>query len=102
MREFLERMAAEIEAERAGLEKRYRSQVSDAGFLVEALENGDASAGSGTREQALASSIMRCEQRLAELSRQKDQVLRVVQSLGCSTEGTWTQVTGPSAPGGPR
>lgn len=62
-------VAAEIDAERAGLEARYGSETADAGFLLEALANDEVSRRSAVRAERLTSSILRCEQRLAALSR---------------------------------
>jgi len=100
MREFFEDMVSEIEDERAGLERRYRSQVTDAGFLVEALDNGEASAMAGAREKALSTSIMRCEQRLATLSRQMDQVVLLVRALDQFAGASKDEEAFPPAPTG--
>lgn len=82
MTTFLEQVAGEIEAERAGLETRYRNEVSDAGFLLGAIENDEASARSMARAEALTTSIMRCERRLETLARQADLMREIVQFVG--------------------
>jgi hypothetical protein len=85
-------IAAEIETERTGLETRYRSETADAGFLLEALANDDASVRSSVRAEHLTSSILRCEQRLATLAGHAGlmtELQLLLQSHGCrgSAEG---------------
>jgi hypothetical protein len=70
MTAFLEQIAAEIRAEQAGLQTRYHNEVSDAGFLLAAMENDEVSGRSKSRAQELTTSIMRSERRLETLSRQ--------------------------------
>jgi hypothetical protein len=70
MTAFLEQIAAEIAAEQAGLSTRYRDEVSDAGFLLAAMENDEVSGRSRARAEELTTSIMHCERRLETLSRQ--------------------------------
>jgi hypothetical protein len=79
MTSFLGQLAGEIEAERAGLETRYRNEVSDAGFLLGAIENDEVSARSTARAEALTTSIMRGERRLETLARQADLMREIVQ-----------------------
>jgi hypothetical protein len=68
--ELLEQISREIASERDGLQNRYKASSADAAFLVEAMENDAVSARSSGRLDELASSIMRCEQRLAALAQQ--------------------------------
>jgi hypothetical protein len=70
MTAFLEQIAAEITKEQAGLSARYRDEVSDAGFLMAAMENDEVSGRSKSRAEELTRSIMGCERRLETLSRQ--------------------------------
>jgi hypothetical protein len=67
---LFEQIAAEIEAERVGLENRYRTTSTNAAFLVEAMENGSASDRRSSEVSALTTSILNCERRIAALSRQ--------------------------------
>jgi hypothetical protein len=67
---LLDQIAAEIQAEKAGLENRYRSKATNAAFLVEAMENGAASASRSSEVSELTNSILNCERRIAELARQ--------------------------------
>ncbi len=66
----LNELTDEISVERSGLERRYNSETVDAAFLVEAIENDGASDRSNGRVDELTDSILRCERRLAALSRQ--------------------------------
>lgn len=67
---LFDQISAEIEAEKAGLENRYRSTAANAAFLVEAVENGSASAGKMSDVDTMTSAILNCERRIAELARQ--------------------------------
>ena len=67
---LFEQVAAEIEAEKTGLESRYRKTATNAAFLVEAMENGSASQRRSSEVSALTQSILNCERRIAALSRQ--------------------------------
>jgi hypothetical protein len=67
---LLDQIAAEVEAEKSGLENRYRTNVTNAAFLVEAMENGAASSSRSLEVGELTTSILNCEQRIAALSRQ--------------------------------
>jgi len=67
---LFEQVAAEIEAEKIGLESRYRKTATNAAFLVEAMENGSASDRRSSEVSALTQSILNCERRIAALSRQ--------------------------------
>jgi hypothetical protein len=81
MTELIREVASEIERERTGLERRYRNEVVDAGFLVETMENEEASDRSSARFEELTSSILRCERRLAKLSRQSGLINQLLQSV---------------------
>jgi hypothetical protein len=83
---LFDQIAAEIEAERAGLENRYRSTATNAAFLVEAMENGSASAGKGSDVGAMTSAILNCERRIAELARQKGLMKQLRHSLDAIVE----------------
>lgn len=67
---LFDQISAEIEAEKAGLENRYRSTAANAAFLVEAVENGSASTGKLSDVNAMTNAILNCERRIAELARQ--------------------------------
>ncbi|TPK67919.1 hypothetical protein FJ546_05180 [Mesorhizobium sp. B2-4-19] len=67
---LFEQIAAEIAAEKTGLESRYRKTATNAAFLVEAMENGSASKKRSSEVSALTQSILNCERRIAALSRQ--------------------------------
>lgn len=68
---LLNELTDEISVERAGLERRYKSATTDAAFLVEAMQNEDASERSRARVDVLTASILGCESRLTDLSRQQ-------------------------------
>lgn len=75
----------EVAAELAGLTKRYQSISADAAFLDQAIDNGetDRSAGAGKLDD-MTSTMIRYEQRVAELSRQLvslDELQRSAESL---------------------
>lgn len=78
---LFEQIAAEIEAERAGLESRYRKTATNAAFLVEAMENGSASDKRSSEVSALTKSILNCERRIAALSRQNGMMRELRPSL---------------------
>ncbi|ESZ25870.1 hypothetical protein NKH52_00735 [Mesorhizobium sp. M1066] len=78
---LFEQIAAEIEAERTGLENRYRTTSTNAAFLVEAMENGSASDKRSSEVSALTQSILNCERRIAALSRQDGMMKELRHSL---------------------
>jgi hypothetical protein len=78
---LLDQIAAEIAAEKTGLENRYRSKSTNAAFLVESMENGSASASKLSEVSSLTKSILNCEQRIAELVRQTSQMRELRHSL---------------------
>ncbi|MBZ9992249.1 hypothetical protein [Mesorhizobium sp. BH1-1-4] len=67
---LFEQIAAEIDAEKTGLEVRYRKEATNAAFLVEAMENGSASDRRSSEVGALTQSILNSERRIAALARQ--------------------------------
>ncbi|CAH2398347.1 hypothetical protein [Mesorhizobium escarrei] len=67
---LLDQIAAEIEAEKNGLENRYRTKATNAAFLVEAMENGAASSSRSSEVSELTKSILNYERRIAALARQ--------------------------------
>ncbi|HEY6631673.1 MAG TPA: hypothetical protein VIZ90_09495 [Rhizobiaceae bacterium] len=67
---LLDEISDEISMERSGLERRYRSETTDAAFLVEAMENDGVAERSQGRVEELTASIINCERRLDYLSRQ--------------------------------
>ncbi|MBZ9881681.1 MULTISPECIES: hypothetical protein [unclassified Mesorhizobium] len=83
---LFDQIAAEIEAEKIGLENRYKSTAANAAFLVEAMENGSASASKGSDVAAMTKSILNCERRIAELVRQKGLVKELRHSLDAIVE----------------
>jgi hypothetical protein len=78
---LFEQISAEIEAERVGLENRYRTTATNAAFLVEAMENGSASDRRSSEVSALTTSILNCERRIAALSRQDGMMKELRHSL---------------------
>ncbi|RVC25082.1 hypothetical protein EN879_07565 [Mesorhizobium sp. M7A.F.Ca.AU.002.02.1.1] len=78
---LFEQIAAEIEAERTGLENRYRTTSTNAACLVEAMENGSASDKRSSEVSALTQSILNCERRIAALSRQDGMMKELRHSL---------------------
>ncbi|UVK55270.1 hypothetical protein DBIPINDM_001766 [Mesorhizobium sp. AR02] len=78
---LFEQIAAEIEAEKTGLESRYRKTATNAAFLVEAMENGSASDRRSSEVSALTQSILNCERRIAALSRQNGMMKELRHSL---------------------
>ena len=78
---LFEQIAVEIEAERAGLENRYRTKATNAAFLVEAMENGSTSDRRSSEVSELTKSILNCERRIAELSRQNGMMKELRHSL---------------------
>lgn len=83
---LFDQIAAEIETEKTGLENRYRSTAANAAFLVEAMENGSASARKGSDVSVMTNSILNCERRIAELARQKGLVKELRRSLDAIVE----------------
>lgn len=79
---LFEQIAAEIEAEKTGLETRYRKDATNAAFLVEAMENGSASDRRSSDVSALTQSILNSERRIAALSRQGGRMRELSHSLG--------------------
>ncbi|CAH2397556.1 hypothetical protein [Mesorhizobium ventifaucium] len=69
---LLDQIAAEIEAEKNGLENRYRTKAANAAFLVEAMENGAASSSRSSEVSELTKSILNYERRIAALARQNE------------------------------
>ncbi|MBN9221840.1 MAG: hypothetical protein J0I79_28195 [Mesorhizobium sp.] len=78
---LFEQIAAEIEAEKAGLESRYRKTATNAAFLVEAMENGSASERRSSEVGALTEQILNSERRIAALSRQNGMMKELRNSL---------------------
>ncbi|SFN70040.1 hypothetical protein SAMN03159463_00343 [Mesorhizobium sp. NFR06] len=83
---LFDQIAAEIEAEKAGLEGRYKSTAANAAFLVEAMENGSASTSKGSDVSAMTNSILNCERRISELARQKGLMKELRHSLDAIVE----------------
>ncbi|MGX5802264.1 hypothetical protein ACWGS9_13550 [Bradyrhizobium sp. Arg314] len=83
---LFDQIAVEIEAEKTGLENRYRSTAANAAFLVEAMENGSAPTSKGSDVSAMTNSILNCERRIAELVRQKGLVKELRHSLDAIVE----------------
>ncbi|MER8769796.1 hypothetical protein NKH63_13765 [Mesorhizobium sp. M0960] len=78
---LLDQIAAEVEAEKNGLENRYRTTATNAAFLVEAMENGAVSSRRSSEVGELTRSILNCERRIAALSRQKQMMKGLRHSL---------------------
>ncbi|MDX8453275.1 hypothetical protein RFM98_10945 [Mesorhizobium sp. VK9D] len=83
---LFDQIAVEIEAEKTGLENRYKSTAANAAFLVEAMENGSAPTSKGSEVSAMTNSILNCERRIAELVRQKGLVKELRHSLDAIVE----------------
>jgi hypothetical protein len=66
---LLRRLQAEIEAEKSGLQARYRQAQDSAAFALEAFENGDGTDLSGKADE-LALSMRRYQARIAALEKQ--------------------------------
>ncbi|WP_192251139.1 hypothetical protein [Mesorhizobium silamurunense] len=78
---LFDQISAEIEAEKTGLENRYRSTATNAAFLVEAMENGSASTDKSSDVSAMTGAILNYERRIAELTRQKGLMKELRHSL---------------------
>ncbi|PDQ18030.1 hypothetical protein CN311_26890 [Mesorhizobium sanjuanii] len=78
---LFDQIAAEVEAEKSGLESRYRTKATNAAFLVEAMENGAASSSSSAEVSELTRSILNCERRIAALTRQNELMKDIRHSL---------------------
>lgn len=78
---LFDQIGAEIEAEKTGLENRYRSTAANAAFLVEAMENGSASTDKSSDVSAMTGAILNYERRIAELARQKGLMKELRHSL---------------------
>ena len=78
---LFDQISVEIEAEKAGLESRYRSTAANAAFLVEAVENGSASTGKLSEVGTMTTAILNCERRIAELARQNGVMKELRHSL---------------------
>ncbi|CAN7283637.1 hypothetical protein [Mesorhizobium sp. LjNodule214] len=83
---LLDQIATEIEAEKTGLENRYRSKATNAAFLVEAMENGSASTSKVSEVSELTTSILNCERRIAALARQNSLMKELRHSLDAIVE----------------
>ncbi|TJV72072.1 MAG: hypothetical protein E5X76_11640 [Mesorhizobium sp.] len=94
---LFDQIGAEIETEKMGLENRYRSTAANAAFLVEAMENGSASASKGSDVSVMTNSILNCERRIAELARQKGLVKELRRSLDAIVEDGSNRSGGQSA-----
>ena len=78
---LLDEVASEIENERAGLSKRLHEQSADAGFLSDALDNGELLARSADRLQQLTAALTYGQLRIAELERQAEFIETLRQTL---------------------
>lgn len=78
---LFEQIAAEIDAEKTGLESRYQKEATNAAFLVEAMENGSASDRRSSEVSALTQSILNSERRIAALARQGGMMRELRHSL---------------------
>ncbi|MFK0687008.1 hypothetical protein ACFX5Q_02190 [Mesorhizobium sp. IMUNJ 23033] len=98
---LLDQIATEIEAEKTGLENRYRSKATNAAFLVEAMENGSASTSKVSEVSELTTSILNYERRIAALARQNSLMKELRHSLDAIVEenGESPQAAGLAARG---
>jgi hypothetical protein len=85
---LLDQIASEIEVEKAGLENRYRSNATNAAFLVEAMENGSASTSKSSEVSELTKSILNCERRIAALARHNSLMKELRHSLDAIVDET--------------
>ncbi|WP_413771451.1 hypothetical protein [Mesorhizobium sp. PAMC28654] len=83
---MFDQISAEVEAEKNGLENRYRTKATNAAFLVEAMENGSAS-GRASEIGELTKSILNCERRIAVLSQQHLRMKELRHSLDAIFDG---------------
>lgn len=81
----LAELEAEIEKERAGLTKRLHSQSADAGFLSDALDNGELRTRNADRLQQLTAALTHGQLRIAELARQSELVETLRRTLNAAT-----------------
>jgi hypothetical protein len=93
---LFDQVGAEIEAEKAGLENRYRSTATNAAFLVEAMENGSASKSKSSDVGVMTDAILNYERRIAELTRQKGLMKELRQSLDTIVDDTAQQAGSPA------
>jgi hypothetical protein len=93
---LFDQVGAEIEAEKAGLENRYRSTATNAAFLVEAMENGSASKSKSSDVGVMTDAILNYERRIAELTRQKGLMKELRQSLDTIVDDTGQQAGSPA------
>lgn len=91
----MEQIADEIEAERNGLEARYRREVQDAGFLVDGMESDGLSQEASARAEELTRSILLCEKRLAVLTRQIALLGELRDRSRGLVESEWTEASEP-------
>lgn len=82
--QVLRQTAAQIEAERAGLAKRYETVAANAAFLAQAIDNDEASSKSGQSVSELTGQLLASERRLAELIRQSQIVAELRVKLASS------------------
>ncbi|MEO3998801.1 hypothetical protein [Mesorhizobium sp. CAU 1732] len=66
----IESTRAAIVAERDGLQQRYKAVSSDAGFLDDAIGNGETSPANAAKIDQMATTMINYERRVADLSRQ--------------------------------
>ncbi|AZO10058.1 MULTISPECIES: hypothetical protein [unclassified Mesorhizobium] len=78
---MFDQISAEIEAEKTGLENRYRSTATNAAFLMEAMENGSASSSKSSDVNTMTDTILNYERRIAELARQNGLMKELRHSL---------------------
>ncbi|OBQ95297.1 hypothetical protein [Mesorhizobium sp. AA23] len=83
---LFDQISAEIEAEKTGLENRYRSTATNAAFLVEAMENGSASTDKSSDVNTMTGAILNYERRIAELTRQKGLMKELRHSIDAIVE----------------
>lgn len=66
----IESTRAAIAAEREGLQRRYKAVSNDAGFLDNAIDNGETSPENAAKIDQMATTMINYERRVADLSRQ--------------------------------
>ena len=94
---LFDQIGAEIEAEKTGLENRYRSTATNAAFLVEAMENGSASTDKSADVSAMTGAILNYERRIAELTRQKGLMKELRHTLDAIVHDGAQQANAPAA-----
>lgn len=97
----LEQLTSEIEAERTGIRNRYEAVSANAAFLVEAMDNSEASSRRADDMDRWTESLKTCLRRIEALGRQTEFVTELRHSLDIFIDEGRKAGEGSSAPEAP-